>query len=413
MGKAAMRLQAQARISLQGMIDCGGILYKYNADLMDTVPTPMNNSTELPNHPVILQDVADACGVSKMTVSRALRPGHPDTKPATAERIRAIAKEMGYDPMQQGAAKRLALRRTGRTLTNHLVGVFMTACFTSSPFHSAIFTGLSSGFCEEGFGMLLVDTEWKPMDRFPASVCRGEVDGALLGGFEDLHRLEELRLIPGFGARPVVSLYNALPGCSSVLADRMAGARLAAEHLFALGHRHLACFGPGHQELLHGYRDACATYHLDPSRHLHELILTETLLEYGFCAWNIPEIRAPRRLPWDSCAPIVAYLRQHPEVTAILAPNDPSAVLLHYLLTSEGWRVPEDISLIGFDDTEPIYDADDNNILTTIRLPLNEIGKQAAHILVGHITGKCTDHQHLIMPTQLIVRGSTAPLQRT
>ena len=111
----------------------------------------------------------------------------------------------------------------------------------------------------------------------------------------------------------------------------------------------------------------------------------------------------------DGCyVGLASYLREHPEITAVLAMNDASALRAWALLEREGIRVPRDVSIVGFDDTDPKLDADGRNLLTTVRLPLEELGREAARQLVGAITGRTKREEPVILPTELVVRGSTA-----
>ena len=85
--------------------------------------------------------------------------------------------------------------------------------------------------------------------------------------------------------------------------------------------------------------------------------------------------------------PVFSCLRQHPQVTAILAINDASAIRTWALLQQGGLCVPDDISLIGFDDTDPVLDAHGQNMLTTVRLPLREFGEMAARQMIDFVQG--------------------------
>jgi LacI family transcriptional regulator len=107
-----------------------------------------------------------------------------------------------------------------------------------------------------------------------------------------------------------------------------------------------------------------------------------------------------------------ALLRAHPEITAIIAHNDPCAIHAILTLRQAGWRVPEDISVIGCDDTNRLLDATGRNILTTVRLPLCELGRCTAQLLLDRIAGRPIADPPPILPTQLIVRGTTAPPAR-
>jgi DNA-binding LacI/PurR family transcriptional regulator len=96
-------------------------------------------------------------------------------------------------------------------------------------------------------------------------------------------------------------------------------------------------------------------------------------------------------------------------VTAVISRQDEQAVHLHNTLVSAGFRVPEDISLVGSDDTHVIIGDAKENILTTVRLPLVEIGREGANLLIHRVLGEEPEDRDVILPVELIVRGSTAP----
>jgi LacI family transcriptional regulator len=97
----------------------------------------------------------------------------------------------------------------------------------------------------------------------------------------------------------------------------------------------------------------------------------------------------------------------------MLAMNDGEVPFIWRWLHDKGLRVPEDISLVGFDDVGSLLNERHENILTTIQVPLEEIGRQATTLLLDMIAGKVTEETHMILPVKLIVRQSTAPPRAT
>ena len=331
--------------------------------------------------------------------------------PVVAEEIRRVAAEMGYNPAHHEAARRLALSKAGTPVLNHVLGLMFITALEKSVFHGRIFEGLAEAAEEAGFSLLITNTEGKEHIPVPPSYSRGEVDGVILAGgsqcITDL--LRALREDPGFGRRPAVSLHRMLPGCSHVLADTQAGAQAAAEHLFALGHRHIAYFACREAAVLAGLASACRTYGLDPARCLLEMPLSVHYLLNALTVEFLPAIHTPQKIPWQADEPVWVMLREHPEITAILAPNDAAAHLTHYLLTLAGVRVPEQMSLVGFDDTDPLYDAHGDNLLTSVRLPLMEMGRQSVRQLSARVTGAASADRTIVLPVELVVRATTAP----
>ena len=100
-------------------------------------------------------------------------------------------------------------------------------------------------------------------------------------------------------------------------------------------------------------------------------------------------------------------MHAHPEVTGILALNDACALNIWDTLEEIGVHIPQQISLIGFDDTDPYPGERGRNLLTSVRLPLHEMGRDAARVLLQHITGELDHHVEHTCPVRLMVRHST------
>jgi len=370
---------------------------------------------------VTLKDIARHCQVSVATVSRALRD--PDFHNAdTTRRILTAATEMGYDPAHYQGARRLVLSRFGKRVVNHVIALFSPSFFYRSTFYAEIFEGIWNVLTPEGFGLLLVKADQGDAKPLPASFSRGDVDGviSLTPRFVFQPLLTHLRQNTGYGIRPILTFESTYEDCSAILIDAHTGGLLAAKHLLDLGHRHLLYFTRpdnksfgGHQDLmLPGYQQAYADAGLDPTRYLHAYELDTKLDQLAFYPAHTVKLLAPEQASWTVRHPLLKLLRATPEITGILAPNDPTALLVRQILSLGKLRVPEDYSLIGFDDTHPLFDGRGANILTTLRVPLEKIGQAAARLIIDRITGKLTENQSLTLPTKLIVRHSTAEPRR-
>jgi LacI family transcriptional regulator len=138
------------------------------------------------------------------------------------------------------------------------------------------------------------------------------------------------------------------------------------------------------------YERAYAEIGLDAREYLHE------------CDWQGDDYELSKKK-------LVKALREHPEITALIAPNDYDAQFQHQALVQGGYRVPDDISLISYDDTNAISDPHGENILTTVRAPLHEIGYQGTKLIVARTTGQEKQDRDVVLPVELIVRKSTAP----
>jgi LacI family transcriptional regulator len=105
----------------------------------------------------------------------------------------------------------------------------------------------------------------------------------------------------------------------------------------------------------------------------------------------------------------LAFLRRHPQITAIFGVNDANALHAWRALHHAGYRVPADYSLVGFDDTDPLRDEAGPNLLASIRVPLAEIGQAAAHLAVRLVHAPASTPATQILPVEFIPRASVGP----
>jgi LacI family transcriptional regulator len=350
---------------------------------------------------VTMRDIAERCGVTKQTVSRVLM-GDPRVSAVTRERILTLAGELGYDPTRHHAARQMALRKHGLEALNQVIAVFFPPYTYRSNFVTDLFWGIWEGLNESGYALLAIysrDPRTDTVPEIPAALKRGEVDGAIIHSRPgDLaNTLDELRAEQYFGNRPIVFSMWTHPGCSAVTADYAEGAYAAACHLLAQGHRHLLHIYHAPDVTTHpvltrieAYERAYRAHDLNPSRYLHAF------------AWHDADDAR-------SLAQCLEHLRAYPEITGVLARNDLNAAQLAHNLYLIGKRVPDDISLIGCDDTDPLLNEFGQNILSTVRLPLQEIGRQAARLAIARVTGGQAQDCTQRIPTTFIPRASTAP----
>lgn len=366
---------------------------------------------------VTLDDIAAQCGVHRMTVSRALR-GFPHIKAETRARILQMADALGYDPSQHEGARRLALRRHDKDVLNRVVALSMPyPGALSISYFSMLFDGILETLLDRDYSALMLSFDRKLLtrDTLPLPFHRGDVD-ALIGIMAPLFfspLVTRLRQLPSFDRRPIVSLMENIPDASFVGADDERGAYAATSHLLALGHRHLLQFydpTSPHRDVstrLAGATQAFRAAGLDPALYLHRYALP---LIDGF--WLGSEQISFDDMPpgeYEARQALAAYLTAHPEITAILAQNDANARHAWYVLNALHRRVPEQMSLIGFDDTLPILDEQGRNLLTSVRLPLREIGQAAGHCILRHLEDPELPDEEIILPPTLVLRASTGP----
>lgn len=374
--------------------------------------------------PPTLKDIAKRCGVDVSTVSRALRDPHMFREELT-QRIVSTAAELGYDPMRQDWARRMSLRRHGKEAINHLVALVYPPNFYIIPFYANLFQGLLDVFTPAGFSMLT--TAVKDFYKYPLapSFSRGDVDGVIIQ--ENVHDMprsvQKLRDEPSFGERPLLTLFHSAQGCSSSQVDYFHGSYLVASHLLDLGHRHLLVIADLHNHMqtepddffyhrAEGYRQAYSDHGLDPDRYLSYLQLSE---ELDGCVIQSPPAINMQEMPFlarSSGDWLMDELRRNPQISAILAINDLTAILIAQILQLNGLRVPEDISLVGYDDTVPLLDEQRTNRLTTVHVPVQDVGREAARLMLKLVTEPTHECEIVKLPTTFIPRATTAPPKR-
>ena len=329
-----------------------------------------------------LAEIAKVAGVSRMTASRALN-NQPGVSAETREDILRIADEMGYsvNPFAQKLSN-------GRS---RIIGVMAEL---HAPFTSDIVLGISGAAKSAGYEALVYSLPDRDSTA-PSSVASllQQIAGGIIAILPyEASYLEQI----ASEALPVVTidtLYDD-PPFPSVDGDSYQGARLAVRHLADLGHRRIGFISGDNRlrsarERLAGYRDAVAQFGLDRDPDL--VVDGDFLQKSGF----------------DAAKRLLA-LKHRP--TAIFAANDISALGASQALREKGLRIPEDISLIGFDDIAIAQQM--HPPLTTIRQPLRQIGRSAMNTLLARIGGLDAPSNRITLPTELIVRQSTTAPRR-
>jgi DNA-binding LacI/PurR family transcriptional regulator len=326
-----------------------------------------------------IEDVARLAGVSIATVSRALR-GLPDVATATRDRVLAAAAELDYVPSPFAA--RLA---SGRTAT---VGVVVP--FVNRWFFAEVIDTVETALRNAGFDLLLYnlgDEEGRAR-FFEVMPMRKRVDGILVISL--VLTDAEFDALGSLGV-PVGLLGLQRPGLISSSIDDVASARVAVEHLLALGHRRIGLIGGDTDDPMRftpplhrrdGYRDALesAGIALDPE--------VEVLGYFTSAGGG----EAMHRL---------LDLADRP--TAVFAESDEMAYGALRTIRRAGLRVPHDVAVVGFDDQVNAELMD----LTTIRQPVAEQAVDVTTRLLAGIAQPELQGAAVVLPTELVVRGST------
>jgi DNA-binding LacI/PurR family transcriptional regulator len=324
-----------------------------------------------------MTDVARAAAVSHQTVSRVLN-GHPNVRPATRERVLAAIEQLGYRPnlaaraLASGRSKQLGLV----TLNTMLLGPIATLYAVEQAARSS------------GYSVSI--TSVRSIDRQSLS--------------ESVERLLQQAVAGVIIIAPVVSRDSALDALppelpavvveadpesaiSAVTVDSRLGASLATRHLLELGHRtvfHIS--GPQDfieaQQRIAGWRQTLE----QAGSPVPEVILGDWSAQAGYDAGHV--------------------LAELPDVTAVFAANDNTALGLLRALSEHGRSVPGDISVVGFDDiaeagffTPP---------LTSVRQDFAEMGRRTVELLLRQIETGARSVEHITLPPELVLRESTA-----
>ncbi len=374
---------------------------------------------------VTLKDIAAHCGVSMGTVSLALR-GDARISAETTRRVLTAAEVLGYDPSQHQAARRLALSKHGRDVLNHVIGLIVPSMFHRPGYFAELMQGIMDVLVPAGFCALttyIYSHEEAHEPGVPTALRSGIIDGLITMVRPEpvAQLLEPIRRQAGFADKPVVTLIWRQPGCSVVCADDEGAGYAIARALIARGHRHLlhlAFLLPYMQPTepqacrIAGAARALADAGLDPVRHLHLAdVRNNHWLDPTHIDANNPEL-ACVSIDGQSI-PFVDVLRAHPDVSAVMCLNDASALRAWRLLEEAGYRVPEDISIVGYDDTTPRPDADGTNLLTSAHVPLLDIGREAATLVIRQVTGDAPKEPvEIVLPVEVRLRGSVGDVTR-
>jgi len=329
-------------------------------------------------------DVARRARVSVATVSYVINDGPRPVSQATRARVLYAIEQLDYRPSE--IARSLRLQRT-RT-----IGLIVPD--TANPFFAAVAKGVEDTGFAAGYSVLLGHSGYDVARELAyADVMRSkQVDGVIyIQATTDaatIQRLLQIRI-------PTVAVDREVTGfeVDCVVADNFGGSKAATEHLVKLGHRRIACIVrsaalSNARERLRGYQAALAEAVLEPN---------PSYLMPGGPGYD------------DGRRAMEQLLRLDPPPTAVLAFPDIVAVGAIRAIANAGMGVPADISVIGFDDIPAsgfMHPA-----LTTVAMPMREMGQRAAEVLLARIEAVEPDRgaRRIVLPTALVVRESTGP----
>ncbi|MHB9755148.1 LacI family DNA-binding transcriptional regulator [Streptomyces sp. BYX5S] len=325
-----------------------------------------------------MADVARVAGVSSQTVSR-VSNGFPGVNEETRERVRAAMKELGYRP---NSAARALKRGDFRT-----IGVITFTLSTTGNMRTL--EAIATSAAQEGYAVTLLPVAVPTQDEVRGAFSRlGElaVDAVIV--IMEVHLLDSARLSLPPHVKVVVADSDAGDRYAVVDTDQAGGTRDAVRHLLDLGHRtvwHLA--GPSESFAAQRRTGAWRTALEDAGRAVPPLVRGDWSAESGY--------RAGLRLA------------EQADCTAVFAANDQMALGLLRALEERGRKVPDDVSVIGFDD---IPDSGSYQPpLTTVHQDFAEVGRRCVESALRQVRESEAERGTTLVPTRLVVRESTGP----
>lgn len=324
-------------------------------------------------------DVARLAGVSRSTVSFVLNntPGIKISE-ETRRRVLEAVKILDYKP--NAIARSLAKQKT------EAIAFFVLDI--ANPVFPNMARGIEDVARHNGYTLLLCNTDGKSLRelRYMNLMLERRVDGVIVGALsnEEVSRLARKKNMP-----LVILEHPRLPEHDVVYADNIQGSYEAVKYLIELGHTRIAhiTINPESiivRERIEGYKkaleDAKAPFDENLLKIFYDQVNEETAINELFSLPNPP--------------------------TAIFAFSDFMAIQIMKILIKRGIRIPQDISIVGFDDTLANLTIPE---LTTVSQPFYEMGVKAAEVLIERLKNPDLPIQHIKLPTKLVIRDSTAP----
>ena len=340
------------------------------------------------NKRVTSQDVANLAGVSRTTVSLVLNDVEGiNISPETRQKVRDAAKRLGYIP--NATAQALATQRA------RAIGLVMTRSphhIASDTFLPQILGGLLEVVKQNKLRLLIESVEAEHQDRVYLELARAKhIDGMILltpriddAGLKELEEVDVPSVL--MGKLESSNLY-------SVDVDNHLAAKQATQYLLELGHTKIACISNAHPsysavpDRVLGYKDALVDARISPD---------DDLIQYADFD------------PQSGFACIQTLLASEKKFTAVFVASDNVAMGAKSALREGGLRIPDDISIIGFDDIPWAQYSDPP--LTTIHLPAQELAYEACLMLLDLMKGSEPVERHLVLDTELVVRQSCRKL---
>jgi LacI family transcriptional regulator len=326
-----------------------------------------------------IADVAEAAGVARSTVSRAMNREHRFYRSPSAARIRAVAESLGYEPNPTAANLRRQQTNTVGVLVSRLTDTVM----------AMLFEEIAAASAARGYHALVATTYDDPaLERENGlAMLASRVDGLILTTATTEGGLCTELLARGIPHVLALRSYGESP---SVVGDDALGGYLATRHLIDLGHREIGLVaGPDHAPTALARREG------------HRHALREAGIE------DAPELVYPSTFSMESGeAAAEAFLAARRRPTAVFAVNDNTAFGFTSVIQRAGLGIPKDLSIVGYNDIPLV--ARLPVPLTTVRVPFGDIASATVDTLLNSIQGRPALAAHRTLAPTLIPRASTA-----
>lgn len=327
------------------------------------------------------REIAQQAGVSIGTVSRVLN-NKPGVGKETRERVLAAAQELSYRPSRSLPLAYSTISHLGllsRPLRQDLM---------ANPFYADVFHGVEQ-LCRElhvNLSLSVLDAANGQLRSLPALIKDERIGGLILVGVLAQRVVEQLAAAAPL---PIVLVDNYFPACrwDAVVIDNANGMAAATEHLIAAGHRHIVlASGPDHPSIVErraGYEETMLRHGLSP------IIVTTPDLD-----------------PEDGEVVATEIVARWPQATAVVCSNDTQALGVMRKLAEMGYRVPEEMSLAGFDDITLIQVT--SPTVTTVRVDRHALGRIAVELLLGRINSPGRPPVRCVLSVSLVERASVS-----
>ncbi len=337
---------------------------------------------------ITIKDVAKKANVSVATVSLVVN-NHKRISKQTKTKVNKAIKELNYYPSR--AARGLVSKNTGN------IGFILTEdhFLRSEPFYTRIFLGSEFEARQNEHYILLttIPSDFTNEDRLPRFVLERNVSGIIIAGKvpnELIAKLEKFDLPVAFvDYLPLNKKYPV------VMIDNISGGMLATQHLINIGHKKIGFIAgdidhPSISNRFLGYKMALENAHIKYDPNYYVTDETYPARENGY--------NAAKKL-----------LKKNKNITAIFASNDAMAIGVMQYLKEKNLKVPDDISLIGFDDVEADLSLDPP--LTTVKVPKIEMGIEAMRLMTDILKNKTKSPKKVLVPVELVIRKSTTKIK--